>query len=803
MVNTVLGRITSSLSFQYNQPEMMVQVRVQIAFFDALLQPLNVALGLNYFDNCSEATAQTLAFDKRLDGYIAKMVGTASDSESVGRAVAAAANTAMAARAAAAATEHIAQRQRDAAATREAGVAAHQRTGGSKGGVRSRGRGRGRGGKHGAGCASEDVGVAGGAAVDSGVACFKVLVEWWEEKEGGQDLFGYTEQFSEGEREALLAALEANTSGVTSAVGVYVVPAIACAVMRRRKADVIACAIVDGRPGQEPLMPSESGVYYSADVYAAAICVCEKIIENPKVLFTQMRPSVRIALLMPLFPPVALQRIRDWEVFEYKRPARNAAGDILLDCDKQPLCLRNLEDAQLSKPTALMQKLFDRVNEGGEEALRLSHVEALCTRAKKEWEKMNKKELEGAERPENRTAWKKEALDPIPKNTMPAEPGIAASKQVRRVMQHGSVAREKARTNCRMSGCWKKDGTGTLDKFSEEEKVVLLALTEQLTSRSRVGGKGAPSYFSRLDSKCKAAHDLAAARRRLRALEGECTRLAKEYAQAKVYHKCELYSGTGVLAKKLSGLKFRYQKLELLQNQMAIITIGGGFYSLAFKKGKKSGFCECCGGANDDELAHCVRHVQKCYRYVDGKWPDAPPRPHLTIRKLPPIHIDQEHPLREFILRVENQAMARVNSGKVHSDIQLVDESVVPQLTAAFVGRRIEYIFLVPMTNNKSKRTTKCLCCYRGTINAIGVTKVSVKQKTVVVQSVIVEWDEEEADEDKVSPVNLEPSLHCSPKLDGWAILELDETGGTKEKTVIEKMQQLLVEADMLLPKQE
>ena len=102
MVNTVLGRITSSLAFQYNQPEMMVQVRVQIAFFNALLQPLNVALGLNYFDNCSEATEQTLAFDKRLDGYIAKMAGTASDSESVGRAVAAAANTAVAARAAAA-----------------------------------------------------------------------------------------------------------------------------------------------------------------------------------------------------------------------------------------------------------------------------------------------------------------------------------------------------------------------------------------------------------------------------------------------------------------------------------------------------------------------------------------------------------------------------------------------------------------------------------------------------------------------------------------------------------------------------
>jgi hypothetical protein len=39
--------------------------------------------------------------------------------------------------------------------------------------------------------------------------------------------------------------------------------------------------------------------------------------------------------------------------------------------------------------------------------------------------------------------------------------------------------------------------------------------------------------------------------------------------------------------------------------------------------------------------------------------------------------------------------------------------------------------------------------------------------------------------------------------LDGWAILQVDGAGGSREKTVIEKMQQLLVEADMLLPKQE
>jgi hypothetical protein len=92
-----------------------------------------------------------------------------------------------------------------------------------------------------------------------------------------------------------------------------------------------------------------------------------------------MRPSVRIAQLVPNFPALALQRICDWEAHDYKRPARNAAGIILHDLYQQPIRLRELEDAQLSKPPALMQKLFAEVNKGGEEALRLSHVKALCT----------------------------------------------------------------------------------------------------------------------------------------------------------------------------------------------------------------------------------------------------------------------------------------------------------------------------------------------------------------------------------------------------------------------------------------
>jgi hypothetical protein len=69
-------------------------------------------------------------------------------------------------------------------------------------------------------------------------------------------------------------------------------------------------------------------------------------------------------------------------------------------------------------------------------------------------EKMNKKGLEGSMRKENRTLWQKQAVDPIAKNTMSAETGLAAMKQVRKLMQTGAYAREKARVNARMSRCW-------------------------------------------------------------------------------------------------------------------------------------------------------------------------------------------------------------------------------------------------------------------------------------------------------------------------------------------------------------
>ena len=318
-------------------------------------------------------------------------------------------------------------------------------------------------------------------------------------------------------------------------------------------------------------------------------------------------------------------------------------------------------------------------------------------------------------------------------------------------------------------------------------------------------------YFDAQDALSLAQHDRAATKRRLRALEEEVKRAAKEYANAKVYWKAKRFDlCASTLGKELKGLNFKYQKMELLLNQMEIILIGGGFKDLEFKKGKKGEHCTVCGHANDDELAHLTAHVKKCYCKIRsrGGWPKAPPRPKVTVKKLPPIESEDseqtaaQHPVYQFIRRIEDQAEERVQKGRVQADIALVDEHHMPEINDELIGRRMEYIFQVPVTVTKSGRKLNQLWCYRGTIQSVFKEKTKGKRKELVHQ-VLVEWDEEEEGEDKVSAVLLEPKDWCTNKKDGWAVLE-DTAGCTStEQTVLQRMDQHVLETEMLVPKEE
>lgn len=235
---------------------------------------------------------------------------------------------------------------------------------------------------------------------------------------------------------------------------------------RRRVADAIARVVIDSRPGMEPLPSSERGVFYSADVFASFIAACEALSADEMLLFEPMRPSVRLKRLYPKFNAKALESLREWEEHEYKRPARNAKGKELADDEGHPVKLRELEDALLHEPPEALQAVYGKVKGGSERELRCDHVRAQCAAAAKEMRKMNEKELEGELKPENRTGWHHEALEPIAKNTMGAESLLAAMKQVRKQMQTGAYCREKARVNARMSRCWE-----TVEDFSDEEKI--------------------------------------------------------------------------------------------------------------------------------------------------------------------------------------------------------------------------------------------------------------------------------------------------------------------------------------------
>jgi hypothetical protein len=736
-----LQRVVSSLTFQFHQPEMQIEVRVDVAYYNAILQPLQVVLGLNYFKIGEETSEEDLTFDRRLEGYFRRM-------QEAGEADAAVEPEPM--------VVESSSGEDESSGLCEASLLQRRRREGEAE-VEARGK------------------LAG-------------VVEWWVGAPQ-KDLAAYVVKYSAEQRAGLADLVEAH--------GKHVLPDLVGggdgATKQRQQVTKIARVVVDGRPGEEPLAPSERGMFYSFDVFESFIAACAALQDSPLLLFERLRPSVRLKQLVPDFNTTALEKLEAWEDHEYKQPARNAKGKELIDEQGQPVLRRDLEDELLCNPPAEMQRMYEKVHEGTEEELRCRYVRAQCVAGGKEMEKMNKKGLEGSMRKENRTLWQKQAVDPIAKNTMNAESGLAAMKQVRKMMQTGAYAREKARVNARMSRCWE-----TLDGLSEEEQIVMLRVTNSLEK-----------YFDAKDKVWLARHDRAATARRLRSLEEVIQSKAKDCANAKEYWKCKRFDGKGALKKELGKFSFKYEKQEVMMNQMDIITVGGDFGDLKFERGKKGEHCVVCGHANDNEFAHRVAHLTKCYKLIGkrGGWPKSPPRPNIVCKKLPPIGDVSEqtaghHPVYRFIRRVEEVAAQRVDKGLVKADVRMVTEVEMPAIDASVVGRRIEYIFIVPVKIKSSGRLQNQSWCYRGTIQSVEQPQVG-KRRGRKVPSVVVEWDEEEEGEDKLSAVLLEPEDWCQKRRDGWAVLDVDAGHSSKELTVLQKMDQHVLEVEMLVPKEE
>jgi hypothetical protein len=78
---------------------------------------------------------------------------------------------------------------------------------------------------------------------------------------------------------------------------------------------------------------------------------------------------------------------------------------------------------------------------------------------------------------------------------------------------------------------------------------------------------------------------------------------------------------------------------------------------------------------------------------------------------------------------------------------------------------RIEYI-LVPVKIKSTGRFQNQSWCYRGTIQSVQELQVG-KRRGRKVPSVLVEWDEEEEGEDKISALLLEPEDWCQNRRDG------------------------------------
>ena len=167
-----------------------------------------------------------------------------------------------------------------------------------------------------------------------------------------------------------------------------------------------------------------------------------------------------------------------------------------------------------------------------------------------------------------------------------------------------------------------------------------------------------------------------------------------------MFHGCELW-GVGDVEKELEDVTFATVQVRLLEEQMAIMVLGGGFVQLKIEKKSGKGTCEECHLAFADYLEHLKHHVKWARGMVEkaGGMPDKPPLPSLLLHrpkfKLPPVLSEDQGStsVTRYIRLIEEKAQMRVEKGQVVSQYGRVGAVAVPEINRELVGRHIEYIF--------------------------------------------------------------------------------------------------------------
>ena len=135
-------------------------------------------------------------------------------------------------------------------------------------------------------------------------------------------------------------------------------------------------------------------------------------------------------------------------------------------------------------------------------------------------------------------------------------------------------------------------------------------------------------YMDLHDTVCQSNHDEAEAERVFRVVRKWATELAVSYANAVFLHSCRLWKSTEV-AQELEAAHYQYRQIEQVEEQMMIITQGGGLVEMEFRKKHPQGEegrgdrqrCSFCGtkyGVSTKEvLVHRIAHLMEALEEIE------------------------------------------------------------------------------------------------------------------------------------------------------------------------------------------
>jgi hypothetical protein len=280
-------------------------------------------------------------------------------------------------------------------------------------------------------------------------------------------------------------------------------------------------------------------------------------------------------------------------------------------------------------------------------------------------------------------------FDKASHNTMYCEAVLGTMKHFRRKMQTGGEASVAAVTNAKMSK-W----LDSFDDLSPQAQWVL----HSISARWQV-------HVAKHDEGSQALADSAMMARKLREMNSVGKQLALKWANAKVWHDCELLDEADVKT-ELDGLGSKTRKSVFLSEQVMIMSEGGGFEICAFTHCPSKG-CKLCGDIGADRLVHLIEHHMKARGHVrkEGGMPSEAPRPSLTIKTVPPVLCDGDptaavnNNVGIITAGVNTMAEELVGSGKVKAEITRVGDVIMPELTAeVLVGKEIDMVFSYKQT---------------------------------------------------------------------------------------------------------